>query len=186
MSKNSPGGVRPSQIVTIFGPGALVDFKDDSVMVMGLQDWVEQEGYYKTLYEPRLSTRLNVSSFKEPKSTKGRGGIPVLSFPKYHVCSKCGSLRKDFNRDRKGFFCDCTDKRIPAYPARLIMACEDGHIDDFPWAEWAHKGKENVCENPDLYLKTRGSSSALDDVIIECRNCKKGKNTLAGALKKMH
>ncbi|MYL71731.1 DUF1998 domain-containing protein [Halobacillus litoralis] len=184
MNSKSPGGMRPSQIVTTFGPGSLIDFKNDSVMVMGLQDWVEQEGYYKRLNEPRLSARLNISSFLEPKSSKGKGGIPVISFPKYRVCSKCGSLRKNFNRDRYRFFCDCSGKKITAYPARLIMACEDGHIDDFPWAEWAHKGKDNVCEHPDLYLKTRGSSSALDDINIECKSCKKGFNTLSGALKK--
>ena len=61
MSNKSPGGVRPSQLITTFGPGSIVDFKNDSVMIMGLQDWKEQEGYYNRIYEPRLSTRLNLS-----------------------------------------------------------------------------------------------------------------------------
>ena len=185
MSYKKPGGVRPSQVITTYGPGSLVDFRDDSVMIMGLQDWKEQERYYRRLYEPRLSTRLNVSAFLQPKSLKSRGGIPAISFPRYRVCSRCGALRKNFNRDSKGFTCECHHKGAPTYPARLIMACEDGHIDDFPWNEWAHGGAVNVCSAPDLYLKTKGVSSALDDIIIECRNsnCKK-KETLSGSLKK--
>lgn len=183
MSKKSPGGVRPSQLVTTFGPGSLVDFKDDSVMIMGLQDWKEQEGYYRKIYEPRLTTRLNISYFLQPQSINGRGGIPAISFPRYRVCSRCGSLKKDFKHDFRGFFCDCHPKKAPTYPARLIMACENGHIDDFPWTEWCHKGHDKVCSNPDLYLKTLGRSSSLDDIHIHCKNCNKS-NNLAGALKK--
>ncbi|MDQ6598105.1 DUF1998 domain-containing protein [Bacillus salipaludis] len=183
MGKKSPGGIRPSQLVTTFGPGSLVDFKDDSVMIMGLQDWKEQEGYYRRIYEPRLSARLDISYFLQPQSIKGRGGIPAISFPKYRVCSRCGSLRKDFRNDYRGFFCDCHPKTAPAYPARLIMACEKGHIDDFPWAEWCHKGHDKVCGSPDLYLKSQGRSSSLDDILILCKKCK-ASNTLAGALKK--
>jgi len=33
----SPGSLRPSQIVTTFGPGSIVQMSDDSVLVMGLQ-----------------------------------------------------------------------------------------------------------------------------------------------------
>jgi hypothetical protein len=183
MSKKSPGGIRPSQLVTTFGPGSLVDFKDDSVMIMGLQDWKEQEGYYRRIYEPRLSTRLNISYFLQPQSINGRGGIPAISFPKYRVCSRCGSLRKEFKEDYRGFFCDCHEKKAPTYPARLIMACENGHIDDFPWAEWCHDGHDKVCSAPNLYLKSMGRSSSLDDILVQCKNCKKHK-TLAGALKK--
>ena len=183
MSFKKPGGVRPSQVITTYGPGSLVDFRNDSVMIMGLQDWKEQERYYKRLHEPRLSTRLNVSAFLQPKSIKGRGGIPAISFPRYRVCSRCGALRNDFKRDYRGFTCDCHQKGAPTYPARLIMACEKGHIDDFPWNEWAHGDKDHVCNSPDLYLKTKGISSSLDDILISCKSCNK-KNTLAGALKK--
>ncbi|MBX9975202.1 DUF1998 domain-containing protein [Cytobacillus firmus] len=183
MSFKKPGGVRPSQVITTFGPGSLVDFRNDSVMIMGLQDWKEQERYYKRLYEPRLSTRLNVSAFLEPKSTKGRGGIPAISFPRYRVCAKCGALRKNFKRDYRGFSCECHTKGAPTYPARLIMACENGHIDDFPWNEWAHGDIEKACSSPDLYLKTKGISSALDDILVICKKCNK-KNSLAGSLKK--
>lgn len=184
MSNKSPGGIRPSQLITTYGPGSLVDFKDDSVMIMGLQDWKEQEGYYKKIYEPRLSTKLNVSYFLQPRSVNRRGGVPAISFPKYRVCSKCGALRNDFKWDYKGYFCNCNGKKAETYPARLIVACEQGHIDDFPWVSWCHRGQENICGSPDLYLVTQGRSSSLDDVVIMCKGCKKGKNTLAGALKR--
>jgi Domain of unknown function (DUF1998) len=179
----TPGGIRPSQLVTTFGPGSLVDFKDDSVMIMGLQDWKEQEGYYRKIFEPRLSTKLNISYFLQPQSVKHKGGIPAISFPKYRVCSKCGLLSKLFKMDHKGFFCDCNTKKIPTYPARLIMACENGHIDDFPWEEWCHDGHDKLCNEPELYITTLGKSSSLDDILIRCKSCK-AKKTLAGALKR--
>lgn len=183
MSFKKPGGVRPSQVISTFGPGALVDFRDDSVMIMGLQDWKEQEQYYEKLREPRLTARLKVSAFLQPKSVKGRGGIPAISFPHYRVCSRCGALRSDFARDYRGFICECSSKGSLTYPARLIMACENGHIDDFPWEAWTHGNKDNICSNPELYLKSKGVSSALDDILISCKKCDK-KNSLAGALKK--
>ncbi|MDR7316057.1 hypothetical protein J2X83_002300 [Brevibacillus nitrificans] len=62
------------------------------------------------------------------------------------------------------------------------MACEDGHIDDFPWVEWCHK-KGNVCTTPDLKLFTLGLSSSLDDIYVECKNCG-SKESLKGALKR--
>jgi len=178
----SPGGIRPSQLITTFGPGSIVDYRDDTVMIMGLQDWKDDPVYFNKILEPRLSGRLNVSSFRQPKTIKGRGGVPCISFPKYRVCTVCDSLRKDFPRDKRGvFYCDCKGSN-PTYPARLITACEDGHIDDFPWAGWCHK-KRNGCNAPDLRLYTRGQSASLDDIIVECKACK-AKESLGGALKR--
>ncbi|KRF39824.1 DUF1998 domain-containing protein [Paenibacillus sp. Soil787] len=178
----SPGGLRPSQLITTFGPGSLVDYRDDTVMIMGLQDWTDDPIYYNKILEPRLSSRLNVSSFRQPRTINGRGGVPCISFPKYRICSVCNSLKNDFTRDNKGaYHCECKGKN-PTYPARLIVACENGHIDDFPWAAWCHK-KRGVCASADLKIYTRGQSSSLDDIVVECKSCK-AKENLGGALKR--
>ena len=39
MRKSEVGEVRPSQVLTSFGIGSLVDLPNMSVMVMGLDDW---------------------------------------------------------------------------------------------------------------------------------------------------
>lgn len=52
------------------------------------------------------------------------------------------------------------------------MACEAGHLDDFPWEWWAHRRREQgVCENPVLYLESHGQSAALSDLYVHCRCC---------------
>lgn len=157
------GRIRPSQLITTFGPGSIINFSQDSVMITGLDDW--NRG--KSIYEPRLQRKLGVSSFRIP----GSGGpIPSISFPGYRVCPRCHSLRNDFERNYKGEYrCRCTEYGIATHPARLIAACSRGHIYDFPWVKWAHKSTE-VCVSPQLSLKSRGkSASALSDLVVSCK-----------------
>ena len=44
-------------------------------------------------------------------------------------------------------------------PIRFIMACEQGHLSDFPWVEWAHRDrKDGICDyeksKENLYLNS--------------------------------
>lgn len=55
MSKNE---VRLSQLVGLFGPGAMVDLPDRSVIIGGLERWEMREGGWKVIDEPRLSLKL--------------------------------------------------------------------------------------------------------------------------------
>ena len=36
-----PGKLRPSQIVTTFGPGSIINMEHDAIMLMGLHKWKE-------------------------------------------------------------------------------------------------------------------------------------------------
>ena len=38
-SKRPPGQIRQSQVVTTFGPGAMLDLPNHSVLVAGLDHW---------------------------------------------------------------------------------------------------------------------------------------------------
>ena len=55
MSKDE---VRLSQLVGLFGPGAMVDLPDRSVIIGGLERWEMREGGWKLIDEPRLSLKL--------------------------------------------------------------------------------------------------------------------------------
>ena len=46
------GELRPSQILTTFGIGSIVDLPHISVMVMGLEDWPNSD--YREITEERL------------------------------------------------------------------------------------------------------------------------------------
>lgn len=55
MTKNAQ---RLSQLISTFGPGAMIDLPTRSVVVGGLEQWDMKGGAFKTLPEPRLTQRL--------------------------------------------------------------------------------------------------------------------------------
>jgi hypothetical protein len=158
------GALRPSQVITGFGPGAIVDLTKDSVMVLGTDNW--RPG--PVIHDFRLEKLLRVHQFRGPGTGKGQG-LPVRSFPKWRVCPKCGALSDEFPRlpDAAVPICDRCKAEAETHPARFVMACEKGHISDFPWVRWAHRG-QRICERPQLKLKTKGRTGALSDLEVQC------------------
>ena len=55
MTKNAQ---RLSQVVSTFGPGAMVDLPTRSVIVGGLEQWEMRGDAFTTIPEQRLTTRL--------------------------------------------------------------------------------------------------------------------------------
>src|SRR5262249_41163616 len=61
-------------------------------------------------------------------------------------------------------------------PVRFIVACEDGHIEDFPWVQWAHTKAGQpltsaaVCDNALLRLNYSGKAGLMG-LIVKCEHC---------------
>ena len=142
---NKLGELRPNQIITTFGPGSIVDAVKDSVTVLDTNYWAEKG---KKIIDGRLASYLGVDCFYMPR-TSYMGDVPVVTFPYTHVCSnlKCGRLfdaRENFDLDKYlKYGVTCPDCNRAAYPARFITICENGHMDDFPWKWWVHRGNTN-------------------------------------------
>ena len=101
MTKNSQ---RLSQLISTFGPGAMIDLPTRSVVVGGLELWDMKGGTFKTLPEPRLTSRLeqllrdqgrldpavNLTLRTPPLSTGSRDemprGVEAPVFPTWFVC----------------------------------------------------------------------------------------------------
>lgn len=179
---NKLGELRPNQIITTFGPGSVVDAVKDSVTILDISYW-KCKG--QKIIDGRLASYLGVDCFYMPR-TSFSGDIPVVTFPYWHVCSnlKCGHLfdaRNTFNLDkylRFGVTCPLCNRQ--AYPSRFIMICEDGHMSDFPWKWWAHRGHSNC--NGQLRMYSTGNTSTLADMWVEC-SCG-AKRSLNGATQK--
>lgn len=177
---NKLGELRPNQIITTFGPGAIVDAIKDSVTVLDINYWKDKG---EKIIDGRLASYLGVDCFYMPK-TSYTGDVPVISFPSTHVCSnvKCGRLfdaRENFNLERYlRFGITCPDCYKPVYPARFIMICENGHMDDFPWNWWVHKGSGS-CKGK-LKTYSTGNTSTLADMWVECEICG-AKRSMSGA-----
>lgn len=180
--KNKLGELRPNQIITTFGPGSIVDAVKDSVTVLDIPFW-KHKG--QKIIDGRLASYLGVDCFYMPR-TSFSGDIPVISFPYWHVCSKYGcerlfDARESFELDKYlAFGVTCPDCNRTAYPSRFITICEDGHMADFPWKWWAHRGNSNC--NGKLKLYSIGNTSTLGDMWVEC-SCG-AKRSMSGATQK--
>jgi len=174
--RESPGSLRPSQLTTTFGPGSIAQLEHDSVLVMGLDYWGDFEKFSKVLHHPYLELVQKVDKFLMPISVEKMQTIPCKSFPKWGVCSKCSNLQrhKDAPADGKRFF-KCDNCGGELYPARFAITCDKGHLDEFPWVEWAHsEGEEGQrCNNPNPKMKfyAKGFSAGLGDYVVHCDEC---------------
>lgn len=176
---NKLGELRPNQIITTFGPGSVVDAVKDSVSILDIPYWKDKG---KKIIDGRLAVYLNVDAFYMPRTTFAHD-IPVVSFPRWHVCSnlKCGRLfdaTESFNLEKYlKFGVTCPECGRKAYPARFITICENGHMSDFPWSWWGHHG-DTSC-NGRLKMYSTGNTSTLSDMWVEC-SCG-AKRSMSGA-----
>jgi hypothetical protein len=184
------GTVRQSQVITGFGPGALMDLVDHAVLVGGLDFWsYDKAKGLPVIHEPRLrdaiAARLDDAerslsverAFRAPpvgddqEPTKF-SGIQVLQFPSWVVCQnpECRALVRSTGLDTKGgrHYHACTGgKPSLAVPVRFVGACKNGHVSDFPWIYFAHRESE-VCGAVSLRL-LEGASGDFSEVRVVCR-----------------
>lgn len=184
--------IRRSQLVSPWGVGAIVPFpEDESLMIAGLDMW--QFGNDKdafVIHDERLEKRLGVKElrtppdFRDAKTDKLNNNIriPAVRFPRWHYCPFCGTMRKlsyYSGRDEcpgylwpTGRSCAGKKKRRKLIPERFIVVCSDGHIDDFPIAEWVHNNPQNpkVYDEKTCVMKrsTGGMSASLSGVTYTC------------------
>jgi len=71
-------------------------------------------------------------------------------------------------------------------PVRFIVACERGHIDDFPWELWAHSklgeplGSAKVCPSPRIRLNYTGKAGLMG-LLVKCEACDAKARSLMGS-----
>lgn len=176
---NKLGELRPNQIITTFGPGSVVDAVKDSVTILDIPYWKDKG---MKIIDGRLASYLNVDAFYMPRTTFAHD-IPVVSFPRWHVCSnlKCGLLfdaTETFNLEKYlKYGVTCPECGRKAYPARFITICENGHMSDFPWRWWVHRGNTDCKGKMRMY--STGNTSTLSDMWVEC-SCG-AKRSMSGA-----
>jgi hypothetical protein len=110
-------------------------------------------------------------------------GVPVAPFPRWQVCPQCKllapiqsglfELKLDpYRKDRSRYIhriCSNSAKPPTVVPARFLVACEHGHLDDFPWVEFVHRGKTD-CRY-ELRLYELGASGEVAEIQAECVKC---------------
>lgn len=141
-----------------------------SMIAAGLDHWFKREDGNPAdarefiVNEWRLSRQLGTGQFRLPPDFREPGPdvpnaamtVPFLRFPLAHVCPKCGWMIMATLTQRTSPRCKF-DNRIMGQ-APLVTICEAGHIQDFPWREWAHRDAHPECQE-DLFFKSAGSAT---------------------------
>jgi hypothetical protein len=165
------GAVRRAQTITTYGVGAMIAIEDQSYIISGLDNWP----VYKddVIYEPRLQHWLGVARFQLPPAADppAGNGIKVRLFPTIYSCGSCRKLQefRRFGSPAGKSICGACDK--PLTPSRFVIACENGHLDDFPYFEWVHRKRERIQGEEikhELTLESTGQTASLRSVLIKC------------------
>ena len=211
MARNS---VRRSQAIAPFGVGALIDFPKDTLMAAGLDVWPAQPAC--EIRDDRLAARLGVGYFRAapPAPEKGQKGapLPCVRFPLWHFCPRCRTMRRaawnEVSPPRCAStlsprFADKTGKQpasknwgpcadIPEkrrwrmIPVRFVVACDQGHLDDFPWEQWAHSrpgeplSQAAVCKSPLMRFNYTGKAGLMG-LLVKCEACDAKPRSMMGS-----
>jgi hypothetical protein len=136
----------------------------------------------KQLKSPPMSIQDEPGGFN-PFDESAKIGIPVSPFPSWMVCPYCRLLAPL----QSGFFeiqsnpyrpqethyihknCLKPGKPPTVIPSRFLAACEHGHLDDFPWRYFVHRGNDHC--NGSLKLREYGVSGTAADIEVSCDAC---------------
>lgn len=113
-------------------------------------------------------------------------GVPVAAFPRWMLCPRCRTLasldsglfqlKADVYRPDKTRYvhvnCSSAGAPPPVVPARFLVACKNGHLDDFPWIRFVHA--EIPCQAR-LKLRELGVTGETADIQVLCETCGKQK-----------
>jgi hypothetical protein len=185
------GSIRRAQLISPFGVGAMsVLVGGSSVLAAGLDHWFDGRNVDVSDFridEWRLSKRLGVTHFRLPpdyRTSSGTGQqepnlrltVPFLRFPTWSFCPFCKRLHEhplafqgrprcvDTGHAEKG------QKQPVLAQVPFVIACERGHLADFPWREWVHHSLHPQCHGT-LRLSSGGGGS-LAGQIVSCDGCK--------------
>jgi len=131
---------------------------------------------------------------KEPNGPASRVGVPVVPFPAWLRCTACNELgaldsgvfRFENNNLRRPHEAKFVHDKCPrgrnrakkplAVTARFVLSCVNGHLDEFPYREFVHRGLEcPEATHPRLQMEDRGGNLGAD-VKITCVNCGQDRN----------
>ena len=205
--KTPVGEVRPSQLLWTYGPGALIDLPNLSVVTLGLDHWerdrcqpVEEArllAAVRRVLGPQVSG-LRMPPFQrdevvDPFSAEAFIGVPVKPFPRWLRCVKCGllsaydtglfdckenkfrpELTRFVHKGCRGSQGDKPAKDADAVPARFLLACRAGHLDDFPWHYFVHRGQSG-CKGS-LRFYEAGASLQTENLWVKCSECGASRN----------
>ena len=184
MRGRAHGQVRRSQVITTYGPGALIDLPQESAIVAGLDEWPPPHKL-EEIDEPRLARKLQGITgvatprlLAPPAASSDPGatptGIGAWRFPEWFIVQGAdagdGSAH---TRSRRLVHRKALDDR-PRFEGRevvatrLVRGCPRGHVDDLDWRRFVHPADSDCPRTRALWLDEQGTTGDLTDLVVRC------------------
>lgn len=175
--------LRPSQFITTYGPGSIVETRSGPVVPKSLYEVFSRLVLGPSQFEigdERLrhaalgGGRITSIPTNAELSMPGADVIyPTTPFPAWSLCTGHGIDQILHPSSRPCPVCAANgvprDSLKTAREAiRFVMACPAGHMDDVPWQRLVH-GANSSCQ-PNHFI-WRGGGRALRHVTLECPTC---------------
>jgi hypothetical protein len=184
-----PGQLRRSQVVTTFGPGAMVDLPEHSILVGGLDLWTDtgREQIHERRLSQRISELLELGDREIPLYTPPvdnddpqatQTGVTCLTFPTWFI-AQYEQIYRDptgqeyrsrplvhWNRLVRGKYLAEDRKKYAVVPVRFVQACPNGHISDIDWYRFVHDGKPPQMGQ--LWIDEGGTGADLTEIFVRC------------------
>ena len=173
--------VRRSQVITTWGPGALIDLPRHAGIVGSLEAWPNPSGL-EEIVDQRIPQKLALvmgiaapKLYAPPPDTTAPGekdqGIGVRRFPQWFIVQEKSGSGGSF-RSRRLVQHKALDARwrldgLEVVPTRFVRACPRGHVADLPWRRFIHRGDDNGCVQQ-LWLDEQGTGGDLGDLTVRC------------------
>lgn len=179
-------GLRPSQYITTFGPGAMVETPSGPHILMGTAEVLRRihdtqiDMEMLAIRDIRLQRGLLDGDriFKIPDSQSWQRFVyPTRKFPHWNLCVQhqnfnvihrasdgCPECRSEANR---------LESKKNKYAVRFLRACSNGHLDDLDWNYLVHsqRGQPYQEQCRSNYFRWLGSGSSLAAITIQCPAC---------------
>ena len=177
--------IRQGQLITAFGPGAMTDLPQRSVVISGLDTWVgERRQIRETRLARKVAELLSAPAIRleyppDAEGSSPNGFVPTYVFPLWFVSrnlvpdagrpSKWRTRRlvhwSSLEDQGRGFLMEDASASA-VIPVRFVRACRRGHLGDIDWPAFVH-GLRPPCGG-ELYFDERGASGDLSEVFIRC------------------
>jgi hypothetical protein len=179
-------GLRPSQYITTFGPGAIVETPSGPHILCGTEEVLSkiQNAGIKmddlSIRDMRLQKGLLSGDkiFKLPDSDNWDNFMhPTRRFPTWNLCVQHLDANIIHKSDEGCPVCKGPkreESKKSKYAIRFLVACPNGHLDDVNWRFLVHADRNNpsgAITCPATHFLWVGSGASLSAIRIRCPVC---------------
>ena len=190
------GQIRQSQMITTFGPGALVDLPRHAAIIGGLDTWqFGGDDRRIEIQEARLAAKVQevlkvqgIKLYAPPADSSDeidapKTGVTAYEFPVWFVAQMALKSPQGYrsrplvHRDRlqmsrKKPYEGADRQWYSVVPVRFVQACQNGHVSDINWWDFVHLQGDSCRQG--LFIDEKGTAGDLSEIEIRC-DCGKSK-----------